>query len=160
MATAIQNSPGTPQNGGSTLNQRIPKRAANAETILVDASNLTMIDRLNITAKEWVKWRSGTEVKCRSTSPDSHPDIVRNGITPDGLVIFDLKFNLTKNFSRWNPEVPTTVEEYNGEDPEFKYKGEYAWLQLPISELLLYTSKYTGTPIIRYTYSLLTLTFK
>ena len=89
-------SPGTPTNGGNTSggnvtpNQRIPKRAANAETILVDASNLTMIDGLNINAKEWVKWRSGTEAKCRSTSPESHPDIVRNGITPDGLMTGDV----------------------------------------------------------------------
>ena len=70
------------------VNQRIPKRAANAETILtlVNASNLTMIDGLNITAKEGVKWHltDGTEAECRSTSPYnvSHPDIVWSGITP------------------------------------------------------------------------------
>ena len=52
-----------------------------AETIMIDASNLTMIDGLNTDFKKWIQWRSGTEAKCKITASENHPDIVRYGIT-------------------------------------------------------------------------------
>ena len=49
------------------------------------------------------------------------------------VVLFDLRFNSTKNFQMWNPELlPDTAEVYDSEHPVYKSEGEYAWLKLRI----------------------------